>query len=76
MAKLRTGDSNDRLSCLFNMPRSTLEMKMAKCRECLVRHFVPLYQGLSYMSRQDIASRNTFIPNGLFGNPTSSIEDR
>lgn len=36
LTKIRTGDSNERLSNLFNMPRSTLEIKMSKCRECLV----------------------------------------
>lgn len=39
-------------------------------------HFVPLHLGLSHMSRQDVASRNTTIPNGFFGNPDSPIEDR
>ncbi|KAF9809396.1 hypothetical protein SFRURICE_003493 [Spodoptera frugiperda] len=35
LIKLRTGDSNRRLSTLFNIPRTTLELIMKKVRLCL-----------------------------------------
>ncbi|KAF9806457.1 hypothetical protein SFRURICE_001252, partial [Spodoptera frugiperda] len=37
----QTGDSNRRLSTLFNIPRTTLELIMKKVRLCLNEDFVP-----------------------------------
>lgn len=69
LVKLRTGDSNERLSTTLRLPRSTLKRYMSKARHCLVNTFVPLYLGLGHMSIQDVAARNKIIPEGLFGNP-------
>lgn len=67
LVKLRTGDSNERLSTLFKMPRSTLERKMNIVRNCLNVQFVPRYLGINHMSIQNVASRNRTIPEGFFG---------
>lgn len=47
LVKLRTGDSNQRLSTLFKMPRSTLEKKINIVRNCLNEQFVPRYLGIN-----------------------------
>lgn len=74
LVKLRTGDSNERLSTLFKIPRSTLERYMDKARECLMNQFVPQYLGFNHMSVQEVAARNKIIPEGLFGNPELAPE--
>lgn len=76
LIKLRTGDSNKRLSSLFQMSRTTLERQMKKVREYLVEHFVPRHIGLQHITAHDISNRNLSIPNALFGNPNSNVEDR
>lgn len=48
LMKLRTGESNERLSVLFRMSRRTLERKMNTVRKCLVQDFVPRYLGLDH----------------------------
>ncbi|RVE45293.1 hypothetical protein evm_010065 [Chilo suppressalis] len=72
LVKLRTGDSNERLSSLFEMPRSTLERNMNKARNCMSQEMVPLHLGLNHMTVQEVAARNKIIPEGLFGNPNSA----
>ncbi|RVE41427.1 hypothetical protein evm_013921 [Chilo suppressalis] len=67
LVKLRTGDSNQRLGTLFQLPRSTLERKMNIVRKCLKAHFVPRHLGMNHINVQDVASRNRIIPEGLFG---------
>lgn len=76
LVKLRTGDSNERLSSLFNLSRRTLERYMSHARNCLTETFVPLYLGLGHMSIQDVAARNKIIPEGLFGNPEMSANNK
>ncbi|XP_045457322.1 uncharacterized protein LOC123667471 [Melitaea cinxia] len=76
LAKLRTGDSNERLSSLFEMPRSTLERNMNKARNCMSQQMVPLHLGLNHMTVEEVAARNKTIPEGLFGNPNPSSEMR
>lgn len=56
LVKLRTGDSNQRLSTLFKIPRSTLERKMNIVRNCLDVQFVPRHLGINHMSIQNVAS--------------------
>lgn len=67
LIKLRTGDSDERISSLLQVPRSTLESLMNMAREILHQDFVPRYLGLSHITRADIARRNLLIPNGLYG---------
>ncbi|XP_063898807.1 uncharacterized protein LOC135119097 [Helicoverpa armigera] len=67
LTKLRTGDSDQRLSTLFKVPRSTLERLMNNARELLTQDFVPQNLGLQHVTRENIAQRNLIIPNGLFG---------
>lgn len=45
LVKLRTGESNERLSTLFGMARSMLEKKMTIARNCLMKDFVSRYSG-------------------------------
>lgn len=72
LAKLRTGESNERLASLFNMSRRTLERKLKIARECLLEEFVVLHLGFNHFSRNDILERHLLIPNGIFGNNENS----
>lgn len=74
--KLRTGDSGDRLSSLFQTPRRTIEKLMDEAREILVRDYVPQHLGLQHISREDVVAKNSRIANGIFGNPELPIEER
>jgi hypothetical protein len=76
LMKLRTGDSGKRLCSLFQIPRTTLELRIKKVREYLVEHFIPLHLGLQHMTPQDVATRNLMVPNALFGQPDSGLEER
>lgn len=42
----------------------------------MMTHFVPQHLGLEHISREGVAERNLYIPNSLFGNPGSNIEER
>ncbi|RVE39951.1 hypothetical protein evm_015399 [Chilo suppressalis] len=76
LCKLRTGDSGDRLSALFQIPRRTIETLMDIAREYLMLHFVPRHLGLQHMSRDEVVSKNSIIANGIFGNSESLLEER
>ncbi|XP_045781575.1 uncharacterized protein LOC123878448 [Maniola jurtina] len=66
LVKLRTGDSDERLATLFNMPRTTLLRYMNKARNALKQDFVTRNLGINNITRAEIAARNLLIPNGLF----------
>lgn len=66
LVKLRTGDSDERISTLFNVPRTTLMRLMNKARNILKEDFLPRNLGINNITRAEIASRNLLIPNGIF----------
>lgn len=68
LAKLRTGESNERLANLFKMSRRTLERKLAIARQCLIDEYVPQHLGIDHITREDALQRNLAIPKYLFGN--------
>lgn len=76
LMKLRTGESNERLSVLFRMSRRTLERKMNTVRKCLVQDFVPRHLGLDHISRNEVVAKNLSVPIGLFGNPDAPLQER
>ncbi|CAK1598067.1 unnamed protein product [Parnassius mnemosyne] len=76
LMKLRTGDSDDKISTLLNMSRTKLSKLLNKGRDVMTEHFVPQHLGLEHISRHQVAEKNLYIPNNLFGNPGSCIEDR
>ncbi|KAF9812354.1 hypothetical protein SFRURICE_005465, partial [Spodoptera frugiperda] len=65
LIKLRTGDSNRRLSTLFNIPRTTLELIMKKVRLCLNEDFVPNNIGVNHINHNEIANRNLRFSHSL-----------
>lgn len=67
LSKLRSVESNERLSTLFNMSRRTLQRKLSIARESLMT-FVDLHLGFNHISRNRILERNLFIPKSIFGN--------
>ncbi|CAH2105465.1 unnamed protein product [Euphydryas editha] len=74
LLKLRTGDSDERIAMLVNVPRRTLEVLMDKVREILFQDFVPNNLGINHMSRDELINNHTLlIPNGLYGNGTNTI---
>ncbi|KAJ8721074.1 hypothetical protein PYW08_006539 [Mythimna loreyi] len=77
ITKLHTGESNQRLSQIFNMSRKTLEKTMNLVRQDIIREFVPQHLGYNnHLTRQDVISRCLTIPNTLFGNPDASLTQR
>lgn len=68
LTKLRTGDSNNRLSTLFNMSRRQLERILKIIRECLSLEYVPRHLGFDHIARNNILERNLSISKALFGN--------
>lgn len=56
--------------------RSTLSRFVAKAREVMMECFVPAHSGLQHISREEVAARNLYIPESLFGNPGTNMEDR
>lgn len=76
LAKLRTGDSNARLALIFRTSESRLQRLLALGRESLMRDFVPTHLGFDHLNRQDVAQRNLLLPETLFGNPGSPLEQR
>lgn len=67
LMKLRTGDSDERISSFLQIPRSKLERLMAQAREKLHQDFVPMNLGIGHITGEQIAERNLILPNGLFG---------
>ncbi|RVE41348.1 hypothetical protein evm_014002 [Chilo suppressalis] len=67
LIKLRTGDSDERISTLLNIPRSSLTKLLGTAREILNEEFIPRNLGIHHISRSEISDRNLIIPNGLFG---------
>lgn len=78
LMKLRSGESNERLATLFQMSRRrrTLERHLKRARDCLFAEFVPRHLGFDHMDRRMVAERNLYVPNALYGNPKSELEDR
>lgn len=76
LVKLRTGDSNLRLSSIFKTSEATFSRWVKKGRECLMQDFVPLHLGYGHMNHQEAAQRNLTVPENLFGNPGSPINER
>lgn len=68
LIKLRTGDSNARLSSLMKIPKRTLGTLLSKARDIMYQYYVPQHIGLNHISRQQIAEKNLLIPKGLFSN--------
>lgn len=73
LAKLRSGESNERLATFFNMSRTSLERRMKIARECLDNDFVPCHLGFDHISRQQIIERNLAVPTSLFANNQEAI---
>lgn len=76
LTKLHTGDSNERLSNIFNMTRKTFEKTMNLVRNDLVTEFVPRHLGFNHITREEVISRVLAIPNALFGNPEAPLSER
>ncbi|CAG4980978.1 unnamed protein product [Colias eurytheme] len=75
LMKLRTGESDDRISKLIGVPRRTMERLMNKVRELLVQDFVPSHLGLSHISRENLLQHNLLLPNGIYNNDNNEQKD-
>lgn len=67
LMKLRTGDSNERISELFNIPKRTLDGYVSEARDLLCDYFVPMHLGLNHINRQQIVKNIVNTP-GLIWN--------
>lgn len=76
LAKLHTGESNERLSTVFRMTRKTFEKTMKLVRADLLAEFVPLHLGFNHLTRNEVISRCLSIPNALYGNPEAPLPER
>ncbi|KAH9635150.1 hypothetical protein HF086_009490 [Spodoptera exigua] len=76
LCKMRTGDSDERISTLFKIPRRTLEDHMNKARGILCQYYVPRHLGWAHKPRQEFVARNTALAEHLFGNPETPSEER
>ncbi len=66
LAKLRTGESDERLACLFNLSQSVANQTISSVSEALSKDFLPNYMGISRLSRENIISHNTPVAKALF----------
>lgn len=73
LSKLRTGESNARLSTFFGMSRQNLERLMKIARECLDSEFVPRHIGFDQITREQIIEKNLEVPTALFANSGEAI---
>lgn len=76
LCKLRTGDSGDRLACLFQTPRRTIETLMDKARDILTQEYVSQHLGLRHITRNNVIAKNSIIANGLFGKLDQPIKQQ
>lgn len=76
LAKMRTGDSNARLASIFKMSESSFQRKLKIGLEALLSDFVPSRVGFDHITREEVVQKNLMIPERLFGNPDSPIEER
>ncbi|XP_023940272.2 uncharacterized protein LOC112047391 [Bicyclus anynana] len=73
LMKMRTGDSDERISTLVQVPRRTLEKLMDRIREILCQDFVDRHLGISHMTRDELIQHNLIIPKGLFASDNNAI---
>ncbi|CAG4979488.1 unnamed protein product [Parnassius apollo] len=78
LVKLRTGDSNARLANIFKCSETAFHTRtwLKIGPNAPLEDFVPLNVGFDHISREDVAHRNLFLPNNLFGNPSSPEDER
>ncbi|XP_050685540.1 uncharacterized protein LOC126979974 [Leptidea sinapis] len=73
LLKMRTGDSDERIATLLQVPRRTLEGLMDKVREILCQDFVTRHLGINHITHEELLEHNLTIPNGLFGGEIIAI---
>lgn len=66
LAKLRTGDSDERIATVLNISRSTLEYHMRKVRNILTENFVPHHLGFNHLNRNILKENMTKVSAELF----------
>nr|XP_022290376.1 LOW QUALITY PROTEIN: uncharacterized protein LOC111102014 [Crassostrea virginica] len=66
--KLKSGLSNNMLSTIFNISKSSLRRAIASVRQSLVASFVPQNLGLQHVSREEVIEKHTRpLAQTLFG---------
>ncbi|CAK1603536.1 unnamed protein product [Parnassius mnemosyne] len=72
LMKMRTGDSDERIATLVQVPRRTLENAIDKIREILLQDFVLQNLGIYQLSREQLLEHKLTIPHGIFGNENNT----
>ncbi|CAH2095644.1 unnamed protein product [Euphydryas editha] len=70
---MRTGDSDERISSLLQVPRRTLEFLIDKIRDILTQVFVPMHIGINSLTRTELISHGLTIPKGLYGHNNAIV---
>ncbi|KAF9413681.1 hypothetical protein HW555_008127 [Spodoptera exigua] len=74
LMKLRTGDSDERMSALLQVPRSTLERHMNMAREILNQDFVPRNVAMvTILGPYPATTSDADIINNEFGDESSAL---
>lgn len=72
LAKLTTGEPNERLALIFHISRRKLERLMKSAREAMINEYVPRHLGWDHIARETLLQRNLSVPNALFENPENN----
>lgn len=66
LIKMQTGDSDERLSQLLQVPRHTLERLMNNVRELLEQDFIPRNLGINHISCEQLLQQNLMTLNAIY----------
>ncbi|XP_065935231.1 uncharacterized protein [Magallana gigas] len=73
LLKMRSGMSNQLMSTIFGISKSSVRRAISTVRTALMKKFVPENVGLHHISRQEVIANHTRpLAQSLFGNMTQS----
>lgn len=74
LCKMKSGMSNQFLSTLFNISKSSLRRAISSVRKALMNQFVPSKLGFSHITREEVIRNHTRpLAQSLFGDNTQAI---
>ena len=74
LCRMKSGMSNQFLSTLFNISKSSLRRAISSVRKALMNQFVPSKLGFSHITREEVIRNHTRpLAQSLFGDNTQAI---
>ena len=71
---MKSGMSNQFLSTLFNISKSSLRRAISSVRKALMNQFVPSHLGFSHTTQEEVIRNHTRpLAQSLFGDNTQAI---